>query len=242
MIAVIFRDNLPSFIFCVMLLISAGLNQALAAVDPKPLPADTRMGELIYDADQIFRIHSALGIATHIILAPGEKIVSSAAGQPADCRLQESAWCIVALVGTDELYIQPRLAGPARNNLQLTTNLRRYSFEFIHAPRAGEAAPFWFRVTFRYPGQRLAATATPTSKLVTLTMAEALQFHVPADYTVFPHQDIDLEHAVVFDRSLSWSSALPDSLRALGIDMTLDARTRRIQLLPVHVPPAILQH
>lgn len=164
MIAVIFRDNLPSFIFCVMLLISAGLNQALAAVDPKPLPADTRMGELIYDADQIFRIHSALGIATHIILAPGEKIVSSAAGQPADCRLKESDWCIVALVGTDELYIQPRLAGPARNNLQLTTNLRRYSFEFIHAPRAGEAAPFWFRVTFRYPGQRLAATATPISK------------------------------------------------------------------------------
>lgn len=71
---------------------------------------------------------------------------------PADCNRQGSDWCIVALVGSNELFIQPRNPATASNNLQLTTNLRRYSFEFLNA-RGVQTTP-WFRVTFRYLPER----------------------------------------------------------------------------------------
>jgi type IV secretory pathway VirB9-like protein len=124
------------------------------------MPQDARMGELLYDADQVFHIQTAKGTATHIILGPEEKIVSSAAGIPSDCSRQGSEWCFVAQVGANELFVQPRTAAPTRNNLQLTTNLRRYSFEFVQLPGQADKAG-WFRVTFRYTQEGGRAAAAP---------------------------------------------------------------------------------
>lgn len=125
---------------------------SLAAIKPQALPSDVRLGEFIYDVDQIFLVQTAKDIATHIILAPDEKIISSALGVPADCRVALSEWCVVAHVGASELFVQPRTAKPARNNMQLTTNLRRYSFEFVQSATIDKDVPL-YRVTFRYaPG------------------------------------------------------------------------------------------
>lgn len=135
----------------------------MAALNPRALPSDSRIGEINYEQDQVFQIRTAQGIATHIILDPREKIISSAAGTPADCNRQGSDWCIVALVGANELFVQPRHAGPTSNNLQLTTNLRRYSFEFLGSS-AQRTSP-WYRVTFRYTPDRNAhlLQSTPQS-------------------------------------------------------------------------------
>lgn len=126
-----------------------------AAEVPRSLPADPRIGELAYDASQVFLITVGQGVATHIVLAPDEKILVSAAGAPADCRQEGTAWCIAATVGANEFFVQPRQAAALRNNLQLATNLRRYSFDFVQEANR----PPFYRVTFRYPEAVPAAAA-----------------------------------------------------------------------------------
>jgi len=95
------------------------------------------------------------GVATHIVLAPDEKILVSAAGSPADCRQEGSTWCVAATVGANEFFVQPRQPGALRNNLQLATNLRRYSFDFVQEANR----PPFYRVTFRYPEAALPVAA-----------------------------------------------------------------------------------
>lgn len=133
---------------------------AVAVVDPKPLPGDARLGELIYDRDQVFQIQVAKGTATIIVLGPDERIVASAAGSPADCNRPDAEWCIVANTGTQELYVQPRTLLPTRNNLQLSTTLRRYSFEFFQT-KSAHANPPWYRVSFRYEAPGAVRPASP---------------------------------------------------------------------------------
>lgn len=155
----IISDNLNSAIirrksfWCMSIWLSSALvisSAVNAAETPKPFPTDSRLGELNYDRNQVFQIRVAKGIATHIILGPDEKIVRSAPGMPADCRQESSDWCIVANTGANEIFVQPRTASATTNNLELTTDLRRYSFDFVQATqRAGDA---WYRVTFRYEG------------------------------------------------------------------------------------------
>jgi type IV secretory pathway VirB9-like protein len=115
---------------------------------------------LIYDRDQIFLIQVAKGTATHIILGPDEKIVLSASGNAADCGREGTDWCVVANTGANEVFVQPRTTAPAHNNLELTTNLRRYSFDFVQAARTAAAPPPWYRVSFRYTGSRSESPVT----------------------------------------------------------------------------------
>lgn len=128
--------------------LAIGSQSAHAAEIPKSTGADPRIGELAYDRNDIFQIRVGMGIATQIVLADGERIVASAPGSPADCR-DGVDWCIVAKSGSNELFVQPRTGAALRNNLQLTTSLRRYSFEFLQSSSQSAAGP-WYRVTFRY--------------------------------------------------------------------------------------------
>lgn len=257
LVTVIFRDNLPQLTCLIICLTLFAITPLEAATNPKSLPADQRIGEIVYENDQVFQIHTGQGIATHIILDPAEKIISSAAGAPADCHQQGSNWCVVARVGANEVFIQPRNAAAARNNLQLTTNLRRYSFEFLNTPHATSSP--WFRVTFRYPPDSAAAqqqqqpstppalaaqvqasrppaaagaTREPPSSGLTITLVKALELHVPTDYTVLPHPEIDLDRTVLLNQSNEWSTALASALSSIGADMTIDVNSKIIRLTP----------
>lgn len=141
-------------------LLPIGVQSAIAAEIPKSTGADARIGELAYDRNDIFEVRVRMGIATHIVLGEGERIVASAPGIPADCR-DGADWCIVAKSGSNELFVQPRTMAAQRNNLQLTTSLRRYSFDFVQSAAQAGPGP-WYRVTFRYTPDLMPASAAPS--------------------------------------------------------------------------------
>jgi hypothetical protein len=66
----------------------------------------------------------------------------------------------------------------------------------------------------------------------TLTVAKALELHVPSEYAVFPHPDVDLFRTISFNRSINWSDALQAALHAAGIDTRLNIIDKTIQLAP----------
>ena len=252
-------QNNWSRLTCIILLIAASSTNPVAAeIYPKALAADSRMGELAYDPEQVFSIETKRGIATHIILDPKERIISSAAGSVADCQRQETDWCIVAQVGANELYVQPRTVNARRNNLQLTTSLRRYTFEFVQSTDSDSKRTPWFRVTFRHvptnPPASAPHQAAPRTEVATevppprnapgasLPLAAALRLHVPSNYKVYPHPDIDLDRPVAFDRSRDWSSELSTVLVAMGIGVNLDEKEKIIRLTPIEKsqPPVAL--
>lgn len=253
-VAVIFGDNLRYVVYslAIPILLSAAF-PLHAAVKPVPSNNDARLGKLAYDGDQIFLIQTGQGVATHIILAPDERIIASAAGMPADCHRPSGDWCIVANAGASEIFVQPRNAIPSKNNLQLTTNLRRYSFDFVQSAATTAETP-WYRVTFIYGQMQAAAWVppnTPTresrslparvpdganaedalqSSTVRISVAKALESYAPAEYTVYPQPEVDLSRPILFDRSRNWRDALSDALRVTDIGMAIDADGKKILL------------
>lgn len=259
--AVSFRDNLrlAFFSLAIPVLLSAAF-PSHAATKPIPSSKDSRLGKLVYDNDQIFLIQTSNRVATHIILAPEERIIASAAGIPADCHRPGGDWCIVARTGASEIFVQPRAAVPSQNNLQLTTNLRRYSFDFVQSAATSADVP-WYRVTFLYEQTQAAERAlpdaaasaprplatrapdsanapdAPQSNAVSISVATALASYAPADYSVYPQPEIDLSRPILFDRSRNWRDALSDALRVADIRMTIDADSKKIVLKRI-VPAA----
>jgi type IV secretion system protein VirB9 len=104
---------------------------------PHPLDNDKRLGELLYHRDQVFQIPVGADVATHIVLENGERIISSAPGAPADCRSDAAQWCIVANVGSADIFVKPKSAASLSNNLELVTNRRLYSLHFVQGARTG---------------------------------------------------------------------------------------------------------
>lgn len=106
--------------------------------------ADPRIRTVDYSADGVIRVPVSLGVVTRIILQPGEKIVAAATGVPAKCDETPSPWCVVADVGSDEVWVKPR-AGARRNNLELKTDRRDYSLDL----EVGTVTTY--RIDLRYP-------------------------------------------------------------------------------------------
>jgi type IV secretion system protein VirB9 len=125
----------------------------LAAEVPNPLAADSRLREVVYNANQVFQITVRKGVATHIVLDRNEKITKAAPGFGSDCEKAESTWCIVADVGDNSIHVKPKSTASEPNNLELTTDKRLYSFDFVLAKSKVRDSDSMFRVTFKYPDE-----------------------------------------------------------------------------------------
>lgn len=124
--------------------------QAVAVEVPKALPTDPRLREVAYDRNQVFKIVVRKGVATHIVLDPKEKILLAAPGFGADCDKPELLWCIVADVGSHTILVKPKAGATEPNNLELRTDKRLYSFDFVISTEADRDANSMFRVMFTY--------------------------------------------------------------------------------------------
>lgn len=137
-------------IVCIM----AGLlvcSAAVAAELPAAGKADKRLREIVYREDQVTTVQIIKGVGTRIMLARDEKIKAAAPGFGADCMVKEHDWCIVANVGDSDIYVKAKSGAREPNNLELTTDKRVYSFDFVIDPAFKRETDAMFRVTFKYP-------------------------------------------------------------------------------------------
>lgn len=146
---------------------------ALAAEVPKPGPDDSRVRLITYRRNDVTLIKVQRGTVTRIVLAPEEKIETPVAGFSSRCSNDSDEWCINADKGANQIFVKPKDRA-TRNNLELHTNLRDYSFEFEVLPdreeekgkkSAFEKSPF-FRVMFEYPSSPDAVRASVVAGLL----------------------------------------------------------------------------
>jgi type IV secretion system protein VirB9 len=129
----------------------AAASPGLALEVPKALSTDSRLREVVYSPNQVFQITVRKGVATHIVLDRNEKILKAAPGFGADCGKPEMTWCIVADAGDNSIHVKPKSAANEPNNLEITTDKRLYSFDFVIAKSKIRDSDSMFRVTFKYP-------------------------------------------------------------------------------------------
>jgi type IV secretion system protein VirB9 len=136
----------------VMMMAGVVLATSAGAVEvPVPSKKDSRLREVMYSPDQVYRVNIILGVGTRILLAKDEKIKSAAPGFGADCKDEAMDWCIVADVGANEIYVKAKSKAKEPNNLEVTTDKRVYSFDFVLDKNFKRDVDGMFRVTFLYP-------------------------------------------------------------------------------------------
>lgn len=137
---------------------------AMAAEVPAPGKADSRLREIEYKADQVTTIHIIKGVGTRIMLARDEQIKDAAPGFGSDCNNKTDLWCILANVGASDIYVKAKSEAKEPNNLEITTNKRVYTFDFVLNPAFQRDRDAMFRVTFRYPDDIVKAQVETQSK------------------------------------------------------------------------------
>ena len=141
-----------SLLLCVLGgLMLAAAGSASAAEVPAVSKRDSRLREVMYSPDQVYRINIILGVGTRILLGKDEKIKASAPGFGADCKDEAMDWCIVSDVGANEIYVKAKSRAKDPNNLEVTTDKRVYSFDFVLNKDFKRDVDGMFRVTFLYP-------------------------------------------------------------------------------------------
>lgn len=77
-----------------------------------------------------------------------------------------------------------------------------------------------------------------TLKTGRLTVAQVLAKYVPSDYAVYAGEAVNMGALVTFDRSITWSEALGQSLNAAGINSTTNFRKKLVLLESKTANPA----
>lgn len=148
-------------VWLTLVLLCSGASSDAAEV-PEPGDGDQRVRYVTYHRDEVTRVTVRRGVVTRIVLGDDERIVIAGSGFLADCAKPETEWCIRADVGTNQVWIKPK-EHATHNNLEIRTDKRDYSLEFIVAgdhrigrkPNTeqrlhGKDEPM-YRVIFRHP-------------------------------------------------------------------------------------------
>lgn len=145
-----------------------------AAEVPKAMKTDHRLREVAYNADQVYKINIVLGVGTHIVLGKDERIKTSAPGFGADCNDKALDWCIISNVDANEIFVKAKSGAKEPNNLEVTTDKRVYSFDFVLSKAFKRDVDGMFRITFKYPEEEKqeSAEAGKTAKVGDLLEAK----------------------------------------------------------------------
>lgn len=130
-------SNFVKSLLCILLGVGS-LSTIRAEVPPTPLPTDSHLAVLKFNASQIYTILTAPVFVTHIEFEVGEKLVMPPA-------MGDS---IQWEVDTNEnhLFIKPD-APSLRTNMVIVTNKRSYQFVLISSPEGG----FYYQnIKFKY--------------------------------------------------------------------------------------------
>lgn len=119
---------------------------ALAALGPGAAcaqSADPRLREVTYDARAVVTVPVKRGVVTHVVLGADESITEVGAGLGGDCTKAEAVWCIAAQPGGRNLFVKPKSAASAPNNLAVVTDRRTHSFRFVVLGDADVRSPVY---------------------------------------------------------------------------------------------------
>ena len=117
---------------------------------PEAGKKDARIRFATYDPYDVVTIYTRVGMETHIVLDPDEKIVDMTGGDV-------EAWGAASKLARNGIFLKP--AGDLPDaNLHIVTNKRTYSFDLKLAKKSKGETPF-MTVYFRYPGAERAASA-----------------------------------------------------------------------------------
>jgi type IV secretion system protein VirB9 len=133
--------------------------------------ADPRLREVTYDARAVVTVQVRRGVVTHVVLGPDESIAEVGAGLGGDCAKAEAVWCIAAQPGGRHLFVKPKSAASAANNLAVVTDRRTHAFRFVVLGDS-DARPAVYRLVVRPPATAVArpVAAPPTAALAALPM------------------------------------------------------------------------
>jgi type IV secretion system protein VirB9 len=127
----------------------------VVAVAAQAQPADPRLRELQYDPRAVVTVPVKRGVVTHVVLDADEAITEVGAGLGGDCSKADSAWCVAAQAGGRHIFVKPKSAADAPNNLAVVTDRRTHAFRFVVLPD-GDARQPVYRLVVK------AATPRPT--------------------------------------------------------------------------------
>lgn len=116
-------------------------------------PADPRLREIWYDPQAVVTVPVRRGVVTDIVLDAGESITDVASGLGGDCSKPEASWCIAAQPGGRHIFIKPKSAAGAPNNLAVVTDKRTHSFRLEVLAEGDSRAPV-FRLSVRAAATR----------------------------------------------------------------------------------------
>ena len=142
------------------LLVSA---PALALERPRRASLDSHIQTVRYQEGNVVQVNSYPGIATQIVLAPDEQVLSMACGFTKGWEVYQRAnhlFLKPRSIKQGETVLEPK-AGPWDTNLAVTTTRRLYTFLLRLQPPARNPFPppanVAYRITFRYPADEAAA-------------------------------------------------------------------------------------
>jgi type IV secretion system protein VirB9 len=131
-----------------------------AAVPTTAGPTDPRLREVNYDPRAVVTVPVKRGVVTMVQLDADEAITEVAAGLGGDCTKAESVWCVAAQAGGHTLFVKPKRAAGAPNNLAVVTDRRTYAFRFVILSDA-DARPPVYRLVVKVPQPASRPAAVP---------------------------------------------------------------------------------
>lgn len=187
----------------------AAFSLAHGAGVPEASPNDSRIRVIPYKANDVTVIRVQRGTVTRIMLERDEKIEIPVVGLSSDCKSEIDEWCISAIVGSNQIFVRPR-DNASRNNMELHTNKRDYSFAFqvvdenkVSRGKRSDADVAFFRVVFDYPrpkpltenmsGADRAAAVDALLQRVDMSAARPIPQQVDPDYGMTPVQRLKAE-------------------------------------------------
>lgn len=121
---------------------------SFAAQMPEAGKKDARIRFATYDPYDVVTIYTRVGMETHLVLDPEEKIVDMTGGDV-------DAWGVATKLDRNGVFLKPAGALPDAN-MHIVTNKRTYSVELKLARQAKGEVGF-MTVYFRYPAAEQAA-------------------------------------------------------------------------------------
>lgn len=227
---------------------------------PLAVPNDTRIRRVVYKPNEVILIKAQRGVVTRIVLEQDEKIEVSVVGLSSRCESENDEWCIVAQAGTSQIFVRPR-DGAKRNNMELRTNKRDYSFSYelvsdtrslqSKSPSSASLTVPFYRVVLDYPKPIPVAAPVMTAverdaaaqellKRLELSAARTLPQADP-DYGMTPVQRLKSEGLVVRNSSYS-KQVLPKGQDANPSMVFDDGRFTYFEFIGAREIPAIFAY
>lgn len=133
---------------------------------------DPRLKEVWYDPQAVVTVPVKRGVVTHLVLDPAEAITTVGSGLGADCGKVDASWCIAAQPGDRNIFVKPKSAANAPNNLAVVTDKRTYAFRFVVLADT-DAQPPVYRLMVKVPVARVVRPASVASPDQVATAAPA---------------------------------------------------------------------